>query len=894
DKPSAAAQLSPHAMDVSTAAAPVRLAGLPPRAEGRPYEPSTEALKQRLLRGGVVPTPKILHALRKKEIQKGIRRSKKRALEAEEPPVSESQRHLADEETLFRTISTEYRAVREELRRRNGGAPASSVLGKPWERSHGVELRGSASVEFNGGRLKGEHLNELAEILSERNSGDLRWLLDNDVEELPMEDGNKTFLPGRMSREEDKIRFLVKGLTSKNLTIQDWKFSRLMKLSGLLFTEKSLLRIVDELGARENWRQALDVVEWVYSEKNYKHHKSRFVYTKLLAVLGKARKSAEALRVFNTMREDCEIYPDMAAYHSIAVTLGQAGLVKELIGVIECMKQKPPRRLKNMRRKNWDPCLQPDVIIYNAVLNACAPSRQWKGVFWVLGQMRSGGLKPNAATYGLAMEVYTPKYLLSSPFYAHGLFWNLFYIIISGLALKALSYKILVRAFWKEGKIDEAIDAVRDMEQRGVVGATGVYYELACCLCNNGRWKEAMLEFEKLKRLPLRKPLEVAFTGMIQSSMDGGHFHDSISIFEHMKDYCAPNIGTINVMLKVYARNDMFAKAKYLFEAIKGNSSSNASSCSSISLSPDAYSYHAMLEASASAHQWEYFEYLYKEMTLYGHKLNLGRHVWFLVDASRAGKWHLLEHAFDAILEDGEVPHVSLFTEMVCQNVARQNYEGAVLLVNSMAHASFEVSEQQWIDLLKRSCDRISQDKLQMFLKCLEDSATVEEAPVSSLLKSLKSICRPRLSTAVPRITASTDAEKETSASCEDGAEVEKESNRHRYLPSLTGMLKDDVEESDDESFAFPQINGSGGGIQFLLEGEVDKEASDFSADCSIEETDVSNLHDSSEASITESTLDMLTNHIDLTSTAKMPSASEILSTWMEERKEDGLFPFQL
>lgn len=51
-----------------------------------------------------------------------------------------------------------------------------------------------------------------------------------------------------------------------------------------------------------------------------------------------------------------------------------------------------------------------------------------------------------------------------------------------------------MRAFWQEGKVDEAVKAVRDMEQRGVVGVASTYYELACCLCNNGRWQDAMLE----------------------------------------------------------------------------------------------------------------------------------------------------------------------------------------------------------------------------------------------------------------------------------------------------------------------------------------------------------------------------------------------------------------
>lgn len=60
---------------------------------------------------------------------------------------------------------------------------------------------------------------------------------------------------------------------------------------------------------------------------------------------------------------------------------------------------------------------------------------------------------------------------------------------------------VLVRAFWEEGKVDEAIEAVREMEERGIVGAASVYYELACCLCNKGRWKDAMIEVHFFSQL---------------------------------------------------------------------------------------------------------------------------------------------------------------------------------------------------------------------------------------------------------------------------------------------------------------------------------------------------------------------------------------------------------
>ena len=53
---------------------------------------------------------------------------------------------------------------------------------------------------------------------------------------------------------------------------------------------------------------------------------------------------------------------------------------------------------------------------------------------------------------------------------------------------------VLVNALWREGKIDEAVMAVKDMENRGIVGSASLYYDLARCLCSGGRCKEALLQ----------------------------------------------------------------------------------------------------------------------------------------------------------------------------------------------------------------------------------------------------------------------------------------------------------------------------------------------------------------------------------------------------------------
>jgi pentatricopeptide repeat protein len=135
-------------------------------------------------------------------------------------------------------------------------------------------------------------------------------------------------------------------------------------------------------------------------------------------------------------------------------------------------------------------------------------------------------------------------------------------------------------------------------------------------------------QVKKLNKLPRTKPLEVAFTGMIVSSFEGGYINNCMSIFEEMKNYCSPNTGAINSMIRVYARSDMFARAKDLFESMTAV----------FHMKADGYTYSLMLEASASALQWEYFEFVYREMTLSGYQLDQRKHTSLIVEASKSGK----------------------------------------------------------------------------------------------------------------------------------------------------------------------------------------------------------------------------------------------------------------
>ncbi|KAL6658061.1 hypothetical protein ACP70R_004308 [Stipagrostis hirtigluma subsp. patula] len=829
-----------------------------PSRSGKPRTaPTTETLRRRLLGRGVSPTPKILHALRKKEALKALRRARKdtaaavaRRDEALDSAAEE------EEEACFRVATAEYR----------------TLMGRPWDGARGVAPRRGDSGE--------EGLEGLREMLVARRGEVFSWLLDDDLEAEGAE-GKQHRRPGagwhsEMEDEERKIELLVRRLNEDYLSSRDWRLTRMLRKADLIYNEDNMLRILDGLEARGNWRQALSITEWVYNENIYGHRKSRFVYTKLLSILGKSLRPTEALEIFTIMRGDAQIYPDMAAYHSIAVTLGRAGLLHELIKIIEYMRQKPTKRVLKMRRKDWDPSLEPDVLVYNSVLNACVITQQWKGVFWVFQQMRINGLTPTGATFGLAMEVMlkAKKYDFVQKFFEK--------MQKNGVPPRAITYKVLVRAFWEQGKINEAVEAVEEMEQRGVVGAASVYYELACCLCNNGRWKDAMLQVEKLKQLPLTKPLEYTFTGMILASFDGGYIYECISIFESMMDHCTPNIGTINVMLKVYGHCDMFGKAKDLFETTDACFSSSLSPVHEhSSLKADAYTYSSMLEASASAQQWEYFEFVYREMALSHHYLDQSKYSWLLIKASRAGKPYLLEHAFDSILERGEIPDIQLFTEMICQSVAHRDYARTLQVLHVMADTSINVNELQWCDLLQKYAHLFSVDSVRDLMKLLCTSGTIDAHPLLSFVRALQA-------------QVGTTLMKDTSLVADDTSSKQ----CHLLLPEADKSASSNLTEKN-------QLTCKNLCTNILLDAECSGDVPDSVTDMpqlgasAVMSRNVScgslleNKHEQydlrqwgTQISAVDEILDSLNSCGD-SSYGEVPSASEILEFWEQERIND-------
>lgn len=255
----------------------------------------------------------------------------------------------------------------------------------------------------------------------------------------------------------------------------------------------------------------------------------------------------------------------------------------------------------------------------------------------------------------------------------------------------------------------------------------------------------------------------------------------------------------------------------------------------------------------------------------------------------------LLEHAFDTILGAGEIPHLSFFTEMICQASAQHDYERAVAIVNTLAYAPFQVSEMQWKRLFEDNVGRINENILKELYDSLCHHELTEEVSVSNLIRVLQSLCG--TSNTASNLNCIHDGE-------ETRGESFAEDYRNRFNVDLNeNAVTNDVPSDDIEESTDPELVSEHKNVGFHRNG-MDKhnKVDVFTSDFAYGENVGTLLDKNSEGDeLGDSNLyHMLDDNFPATEfgdaqRSNVPSANEILQNWKESRKKDGiLFSFQL
>lgn len=299
-----------------------------------------------------------------------------------------------------------------------------------------------------------------------------------------------------------------------------------------------------------------------------------------------------------------------------------------------------------------------------------------------------------------------------------------------------------MNTLWREGKTDEAVLAVQDMEKRGVVGSAALYYDLARCLCTAGRCQEALMQIEKICKVA-NKPLVVTYTGLIQACLDSGNIQNAAFIFNQMHEFCSPNLITCNVMLKAYLEHRMFEEAKELFGKMlgDGNRISSKSDYNDRVL-PDIYTFNTMIDACNAEKRWHDLEYVYERMLRHGFHFNAKRHLRIILDASRAGKEELLETTWKSLAGEGRVPP-PLIKERFCMKLEKGDCAAAVSSITGhhMKELQEPFSKRAWLNLFTENAGRFQTESLVELMH--EASVLIARADMPNpVLQNLLASCK--------------------------------------------------------------------------------------------------------------------------------------------------------
>lgn len=86
---------------------------------------------------------------------------------------------------------------------------------------------------------------------------------------------------------------------------------------------------------------------------------------------------------------------------------------------------------------------------------------------------------------------------------------------------------------------------------------------------------------------------------------------------------------------------------------------------------------------------------------------------------------HLLKNVSDQLFEMGRAPHVSLYKELICQNLQAGDYAKTLAYLSRMAYSKLNIRKSEWIELFDKNSDRIRKNNLQGLLNELTSSSGV-------------------------------------------------------------------------------------------------------------------------------------------------------------------------
>ena len=243
---------------------------------------------------------------------------------------------------------------------------------------------------------------------------------------------------------------------------------------------------------------------------------------------------------------------------------------------------------------------------------------------------------------------------------------------------------------------------------------------------------------------------------------------------------------------------------------------------------------------------------------------------------------YLLEHALDSVLERGEIPDVRLIVELICQSIAQSDYGRVLQLLNVMTEASIKINEGEWANILKKNVHQFSVDALQDLTDYLNTSGTTNADPVHSLVRALQSQFETASMDTYLLVDGTNTQQCALSSLQNEGKNSSSDlTEQDQLIDTCKNLCTDELLDVPDSDRDIPQL-----GVAAVMSRAI-----------SLIRPSLENIHGKcdlghwgTQVSAIDEVLDSMSSYGD-SSFREVPSASEILELWEQERINDMFNP---
>ncbi|KAL5221529.1 hypothetical protein ABZP36_026242 [Zizania latifolia] len=290
---------------------------------------------------------------------------------------------------------------------------------------------------------------------------------------------------------------------------------------------------------------ALAFFRWAERQEGFRYTSESF--HNLIEALGKIKQFRLVWSLVEAMR--CRSCLSKDTFRIIVRRYARARKVKEAVETFEKMSSFG---------------LKTDLSDYNWLIDILSKSKQVKKAHAIFKEMkRKGRFIPDLKTYTVLMEGWGREkdLLMLKAVYQE--------MLDSGIKPDVVAYGMLISAFCKSGKCDEAIKVFHQMVESGCMPSPHVY-----CMLINGLGSEERLE-EALKYFQLSKasgfPMEVpTCNAVIGAYCKASKFQHAFRMIDEMrKSGIGPNARTYDIIIHYLIKSQEMEEAYNLFQRME-------------------------------------------------------------------------------------------------------------------------------------------------------------------------------------------------------------------------------------------------------------------------------------------------------------------------------------